>query len=59
MIFHAVKADVPPGVPLIESRKKRIVLTLLKRDEDVEVLKKYKRAGMRRQQIMRLALEAR
>lgn len=58
MIFHAISADIPPGVAISESMKKRVILTVLDREEDLEVMKKHSRSDMRRQQLLRIAVEA-
>jgi hypothetical protein len=57
MVFYAVSADAPPGVPIERCRKLRIVLSHLNRKEDIETLKRHGAAAKRRQQIMRLAVE--
>lgn len=58
IVFHAVCADEPPGKPLEECSICRCVLTLINRQEDMEVHKSYGAAAKRRQQMMRMAVEA-
>lgn len=58
MVFHAVSAQSSPGVRLKECPKVRVVLSFLRRQEDIEVQARYGAAARRRQQILRLALEA-
>lgn len=58
LVFFAVSAGVPPGVKIEECEKVRVVLTHIKRDEDLEVLTEYGTAAKRRQQIQRMCVEA-
>jgi hypothetical protein len=58
MIFEAVAESEPPGKPLEQCRMVRCVLTKINRAEDLEVLREHKQAGLRRQQILRMSVEA-
>lgn len=58
IVFHAISAQAPPGVPLAECPKVRVVLSFLRRREDLEVQGRNGAAARRRQQILRLAVEA-
>lgn len=58
MIWQAISEDEPPGKPLRECVFKRIQLTLLAIDEDLEVLKSHGHSAKRGQQIVRMAQEA-
>ena len=58
MIFYAVSADAPSGVPIEKCHKLRVVLRHVDRREDLDTLKEHGTAAKRRQQIMRMALEA-
>lgn len=58
MVFHAVSCEAPAGKPLDQCPKVRLVLTLIHRAEDLEVQMFYGTPARRRQQILRLALEA-
>ena len=58
MIFFAVSAEAPPGVKLEDCHLVRTVLTHLQRDEDLEAMSHYGCAAKRRQQIMRMTVEA-
>ncbi len=58
MIFHSLSAQAPPGVPVERCPKARVVLSLLRRQEDLEVQIRHGTASRRRQQILRMALEA-
>lgn len=58
MIWQAISEQEPPGKPLSECRFKRIRLTLVSIDEDVEVLKNYGHSAKRGQQILRMTQEA-
>jgi DNA-binding CsgD family transcriptional regulator len=58
MIFHAAAADEPPGKPLAENRLVRLILSHVQRDEDLEVWREHGAAAKRRQQIVRMTVEA-
>jgi len=58
IVFHAVSANAPSGVPIEKCPKRRVVLSHLDRKEDIETLKRHGAAAKRRQQIMRMAVEA-
>lgn len=58
IVFHAVSANAPSGVPIEKCPKLRVVLRHLDRKEDIETLKRHGAAAKRRQQIMRTAVEA-
>lgn len=58
MIFHALSAQAPPGVPVERCPKVRVVLSLLRRQEDLELQAAHGAAARRHQQILRMALEA-
>ena len=58
MIFYAVSADAPSGVPIEKCHRLRVVLRHVDRREDLEILRDHGTAAKRRQQIMRIALEA-
>lgn len=58
MVFAAVAAEEPPGKPLEQCRLARCVLTLIDRGEDLEVYRARGAAAKRRQQILRVAVEA-
>ena len=59
MVFHAVAEDAPPGLALKDCPQKRIVLSVIRREEDLEAWRAGGSAAKRRQQILRLAGEAR
>jgi len=56
--YHAVSVKAPPGVPVEKCEKVRLVLSHLDREEDLETLKAHGSSAKRRQQIMRMAVEA-
>lgn len=58
MVFHALSALAPPGVPVEKCPKVRVVLSFLRRKEDLEVQLREGASARRRQQILRLAVEA-
>jgi len=58
MVFFAVASDAAPGQAIEACKKVRIVLTHLDRDDDLEVQKKHGASHKRRQQMMRMAVEA-
>ena len=57
-VFCAAKAEAPSGVPIERCSKLHVVLSHLDRKEDIETLKNYGTAAKRRQQIMRMSVEA-
>ncbi len=59
IVFHALSAQAPPGVPVKRCPKVRLVLSVLRRQEDLEVLLRHGSAAKRRQQLLRIAVEAR
>ncbi len=59
IVFHAVSAQARPGCPLEECPRVRLALTLVLRAQDLEVRRKHGASAMRRQQIVRMAEEAR
>jgi len=59
IVFHAVSRQARSGCPLEDCPRVRLVLTLVKRAQDLEVRRKHGAAAMRRQQIVRTAEEAR
>ncbi len=58
IIWLAISEDEPPGKPLGECKFKRIRLTIVSIDEDIEVLKQYGHSAKRGQQILRITREA-
>ena len=58
IIWQAISEDEPPGKPLGECKFKRIRLTIVSIDEDIEVLKQYGHSAKRGQQILRITREA-
>ena len=58
MIWQAIDEKEPPGKPLSECLFKRIRLTVLCLEEDLEVLKNYGHSAKRGQQILRMTQEA-
>ena len=58
MIVYAVSADAPSGVPIEKCHKLCVVLSHVHRREDLDTLKEHGTAAKRRQQIVRIALEA-
>jgi biotin operon repressor len=59
LVFHALAEEAPPGLALKDCPQKRIVLSLIRRAEDLEAWREGGAAAKRRQQILRLTLEAR
>ena len=59
VMFHAVSSEARPGCPLEECPRIRLVLTLLIRAQDLDVRRKHGASAMRRQQVVRMAEEAR
>jgi len=57
-VFFAIDAATPSGLPIKECLKRRLVLTHISRSEDLEVRAGYGHAAKRRQQIMRMTVEA-
>jgi len=58
MIWQAIDEKEPPGKPLSACLFKRIRLTVLCLEEDLEVLKSYGHSAKRGQQILRMTQEA-
>lgn len=58
MVFYAVSEKAPPGVTIKECEKKRVVLTHVNRAQDIEVWREHGASAKRRQQMMRMAVEA-
>lgn len=58
IVFIAVDSGAPPGVPIKQCAKRRVVLKHLNRSEDLQVLKDHGASAKRRQQMMRMAVEA-
>jgi translation elongation factor EF-1beta len=58
MIWQAIEENEPPGKPLRECRFKRIRLTVLAIEEDLEVLRNHGHSAKRGQQILRMTQEA-
>ncbi len=58
IVFIAVDSAAPPGVPIRQCAKRRVVLKHLRRPEDLQVLKDHGASAKRRQQMMRMAVEA-
>lgn len=58
MLWTAIDLNEPPGKPLDLCRLRRIVLTHIAPREDAEVRRAYGPAAKRRQQILRMAAEA-
>ena len=59
MVFVAVSEYSASGVPMQECDKKHIILSHLKRQDDVKVLQEHGASAMRRQQMVRMCEEAR
>jgi len=57
-VFIAVATKAPAGVPIKQCPKVRVVLTHLSRSEDLRVLREHGASAKRRQQMMRMAVEA-
>lgn len=57
-VFFAVAAEAPPGVPIQQCAKRRVVLTHISRAEDLEALHEFGASAKRQQQILRMAGEA-
>ena len=58
IVFIAVDSGASPGVPIKQCAKRRVVLKHLSRCEDLQVLKDHGASAKRRQQMMRMAVEA-
>jgi hypothetical protein len=58
MVFFAVGADSAPGVGIAGCSKRRVVLTHLQRSDDLAVLREHGASAKRRQQLLRMAVEA-
>jgi len=58
MIWQAIKENEVPGKPLRECRFKRIRLTVLCIEEDLEVLRNHGHSAKRGQQILGMTQEA-
>jgi hypothetical protein len=58
IVFYAVTADAKPGCEIDDCPKLRLVLTLVQRGADLVVRRAHGASAMRRQQIVRMAVEA-
>jgi hypothetical protein len=58
MVWTAVDINEPPGKPLMSSQLRRIILTHIAPKEDAEVRRAYGPSAKRRQQILRMSVEA-
>jgi hypothetical protein len=58
MVWTAVDIAEPPGKPLKQCRLKRVVITHINPTEDAEVRRAYGPSAKRRQQILRMSVEA-
>ena len=58
MIWTAIDINEPPGKPLKHCKLRRITLTYINPKEDTEVRREYGTAAKRRQQILRMSVEA-
>ncbi len=58
MVWTAIDINEPPGKPLKRCKLRRITLTHIEPQEDTEVYRSYGPSAKRRQQIMRMAVEA-
>jgi len=58
MVYNATSDDEPAGKPLKECKTVRVILTLHDRAEDSEVEQKYSTTERRKQQMCRIAVEA-
>lgn len=58
MVWTAIDLNEPPGKPLKDCQLRRIILTHIAPKEDAEVRRAYGPAAKRRQQILRMSLEA-
>ena len=57
-VFHAVSEKAPSGVPIERCVKLRVVLSHVYRREDIETQKGHGTGAKRRQQIVRMSVEA-
>jgi hypothetical protein len=58
MVWTAIDINEPPGKPLRGCRLRRIILTHIVPKEDAEVRRAYSPSAKRRQQILRMTVEA-
>jgi DNA-binding transcriptional regulator YhcF (GntR family) len=58
MVWTAIDLNEPPGKPLKECQLRRVILTHLAPKEDAEVKRAHGPGAKRRQQIVRMAVEA-
>ncbi len=58
MVWTAIDLNEPPGKPLKDCQLRRIILTHMAPKEDAEVRRAYGPAAKRRQQILRMSVEA-
>lgn len=58
MVWTAIDSSEPAGKPLAHCRLKRIIITHIAPKEDAEVRRTYGPSAKRRQQIMRMTVEA-
>jgi hypothetical protein len=58
MVWTAIDLNEPPGKPLKDCQLRRIILTHIAPKEDAEVRRAYGPAAKRRQQLLRMSLEA-
>lgn len=58
MVWTAIDSSEPAGKPLAHCRLKRIIITHITPKEDAEVRRTYGPSAKRRQQIMRMTVEA-
>ena len=58
MVWTAIDLNEPPGKPLKDCQLRRIILTHIAPKEDAEVRRAYGPAAKRRQQILRMSVEA-
>jgi len=58
MVWTAIDINEPPGKPLKRCKLRRITLTHIEPQEDTEIYRSYGPSAKRRQQIMRMAVEA-
>jgi len=57
-VFHAVSEKAPPGVPIDRCAKVRVVLSHVQRGEDIQTQRAHGTGAKRRQQIVRMSVEA-
>ena len=58
IVFYAVSAEAKPGCEIDDCPKLRLVLTLIRRGSDLVVRRAHGAAALRRQQVVRIAVEA-